>query len=123
MNRRQLLVEGWALRLCERTEGGYWVRLRRTGRVMGTLAKVRSKWEWSTWPGAFRGDGRKETRRDGDPTDLVPAGLLDCGRTATQEQACSELLKHLRTQQAPVLGYGPHPDVRPRSSVGQGADA
>ncbi len=119
MNRRQLLVQGWALYLCERTEGGYWVRLRRTGRTMGTLAKVRSKWEWAAWPGAFRGDGRKETRCDGDPTDLVPIGLPDCGRAATQRDACAELIAHLHTQRAPVLGYGPHPQVRPRQEASQ----
>lgn len=111
---RQLVVDEWALRLCARTDGGYWVRLRRNGRVLGTLTKVRGKWDWAVWPGAFRGDGRAATRSDGDPTDQVPTELLTSGRTITQVDACSDLMEHLCAYKAPVLGHGPHKDVTSR---------
>ena len=111
--RSQITVEGWDLVLCPRNGDGYWVRLRRSGRTMGVIVKTRSKWNWETWPGAFRGDGRRDTRCDGDPTDVVAAELLASGRMNTQVDACSCLIDHLRTNEAPVLGYGPHPLVTP----------
>jgi hypothetical protein len=105
------VADRYTLRLVPKDSGGYWVRRKFTGRTLGTVTQVRSKWNWETWPSAYRGDGRKGSERDGYLSDIVPAGLLRSGRETTQQAACEALVAHLVANQAPALGFGPHPDV------------
>lgn len=104
-------TDGLELRLADRNGGGYWVRIARTGRSLGYIRKIRSKWEWYTSSNAFRGDGRPGYETDGSVDDRVPAELAGCGQTMTRRDACDDLTEHLRARQAPVLGYGRHPQV------------
>jgi hypothetical protein len=107
---------GRELRLARREQtGGYWVRLATTGRTLGEVFRDRSTWCWATTRTAYRGDGRPDHQRDGNPTDLVPASLDGLGRQPTRSAACARLVEHLQQQQAPALGYGPHPAVTERT--------
>lgn len=105
-------------RLIRRTHGpGMWVRSSSSGRTLGTVERVRSKWFWTPCSSAFRGDGRPGLERDGAPTDRVPAELVelpvDDRTTKTRETAVEALVDYLAAQQAPVAGFGPHPRVTP----------
>jgi hypothetical protein len=114
---RHLIAADRELRLCRSSvTGQYWVRLAETGRTLGCVYKIRSKWRWTTTRAAFRGDGRPGNARDGIG-DVVPQHLDAEGVAGTQQAACAALVAHLEAHQAPALGYGPHEDVRSPSHV------
>lgn len=108
---RHLDAHGLGLRLCRSTvPAQYWVRLADTGRSLGVVYRIGSRWKWASTKPAFAGDGRPGSAGDGIG-DKVPEHLLAAGQQATLQTACEELISHLFTAQAPALGYGPHPDV------------
>jgi hypothetical protein len=115
---RCLEADDYSLRLVPTGNGGYWVRRRMTGRTLGTVTKIRSKWHWEAWPAAYRGDGRKGRERDGQLSDVVPIDLKGSGAAYTQRDACEALIDHLKANQAPALGFGPHSRVKSRGEVG-----
>lgn len=108
---RHAAVDDWRLSLCRRESGGYWVRRRDTGRALGVIELARSRWRWASWRGAFRGDGRPGCECDGDATWPVPPSLGAQGDARTQLDACTALVEYLVGVRAPVLGFGPHPEV------------
>lgn len=110
---RHVTACGYELRLGRASvPAQYWVRLATTGRTLGCVFKDRSKWCWATTRNAYRGDGRPASATDGIG-DQVPAHLDALGKVRTLQGACTALVIHLHTTKAPVLGFGPHPDVHP----------
>lgn len=106
------VIDDLTLRLVRRTGArGYWVRLEPGLRTLGVVYPERSRWNWESSPNAFRGDGRPESARDGEPTDSVPDWLAGSGRKNTRHDACWALVGYLENRAAPALGHGPHPCV------------
>lgn len=118
------VVDDLELSLVRREITGYWVRRADTGRTLGTIMNVRGRWSWAVTPVAFRGDGRPGYERDGSPGDHVALHLVadGAGVARTRHDVCAGLVGYLRAAQAPVLGFGPHPEVTViRRGVNSGA--
>lgn len=105
-------------RLTRRAHGpGSWVRSVESGRTLGVVERIGSRWSWEPVAAAFRGDGRPGLQADGAPTDRVPSDLVqlpaDRRVVRTREKAVEALVSYLTAQEAPVLGCGPHRRVQP----------
>lgn len=95
---------------------GYWVRSTVNARSLGTVERVGSTWVWEPCVAAFRGDGRPGHESDGHSIETLPPELVrppvETRRVRTREMAVAALVDYLTTHQAPVMGFGPHPQVQ-----------
>jgi hypothetical protein len=99
----------------------YRVEREDTGKVLGKVSGNRTEWRAQASKMAFLGDGPDGAEPLGDfvPRELYhpqayKGDLWLPGVFTTQRAAILALQRHLYVNRAPAMGFGAHPDVRPK---------